>query len=307
MNRIGSFSQSQALTADLMRLNQQQFKTQAQISSGKVATRFADLPQETSVLLSARGVEAKLAQYTTAAEEARTRLNLQDIHLEGLAQAGTDLREAVTTAVAADNGVVLMDTLDRVFETAASLLNSQYNGQYIYGGTQTDRPPVASGDLSDLVAATDAADLFVNNDLKPSVTVDDNLTVEYGVLADEVGGGLFTALKRIADYNAGPNGPIGETLTPEQKDFLQGEIAGLRSTVEAINADVARNGLNHRDVDRAISRHEAGDVFIKGFISDIEDVDLAEAITRLNNDRVAVEASTRVLADLNRVSLLDFI
>ncbi len=307
MNRVGSFSQNQALTADLMRLNQQQFKTQAQISSGKVATQFADLPKEASVLVSARGVEAKLSQYTTAAEEARTRIDLQNVHLEGLSTAGDDLRQAVNTAVATEKGTVLMDSLSRVFETAASLLNTQFDGKYIYGGTQTDQPPVTSNQIGDLVAATNATDLFVNNDLKPSVTVDDGLTVEYGVLADEAGGDLFAALKRIADYNAGPNGPFGEHLTPDQKDFLQGELAGIKSAASSVNGELARNGLNYQDVDRAISRHEAGDVFIKGFISDIEDVDLAEAISRLNNNQLAVEASTRVLADLNRVSLLDFL
>jgi flagellar hook-associated protein 3 FlgL len=43
------------------------------------------------------------------------------------------------------------------------------------------------------------------------------------------------------------------------------------------------------------------------FIGDIEDVNLAEAITRLNQDQVAVEAAGRMIAQLDQLSLLNFL
>ncbi len=307
MTRVGSFAQSRILTGELMRLNQQQFRTQEQISSGKVASQFAKMPDDASVLLSARGVEARIDHYTKTATETKARLDMQDLHLDTLTSIGTDLRQAVTEAVANDNGLVVMQELEQAFTASVSLLNSKIDGNYIYGGTRTDRPPVTSDDLADLIGAADASDLFANNDLKATVRIDDTLNVEMGVLADDVAADLFAAMKRIAEFNAGPNGPIGEDLTPNQKAFLESELPALRAAVSTVTAEQARNGLNYREVERTLTRHEAGDVFIKSFISDIEDVDLAEAISRLNNDRVAVEASTRVLADLNRLSLLDFI
>ena len=45
----------------------------------------------------------------------------------------------------------------------------------------------------------------------------------------------------------------------------------------------------------------------KLFISDIQDVDAAEAISNLNQRNFALEASYNVLSQVNRVTLLNFI
>ncbi len=307
MNRIGTYAQSQLFTADLTRLNQDQFKTQAQIVTGKTAQTFKDMPRDAQVLVSAKGVEARIDQFKNIAGEVSARLEIQDLHLEKLAGAADDLRQAVTTAIANESGLTTMDQLDMVFQTAVSALNATHNGNYLFGGTRTDSAPVTSNQLSDLTAAVNAGDLFTNNQLKPAAEVEEGISVEYGMLADELGTDLFDAIKRIADYNAGPNGPFGQTMTPGQKAFLEGELQTLRAVSEDLNGQVTANGLKQGQVEDVLSRHEAGDIFIKGFISDIEDVDLAEAISRLNADQVAVEAATRVVAQLNRLSLLDFI
>ena len=54
-------------------------------------------------------------------------------------------------------------------------------------------------------------------------------------------------------------------------------------------------------------RHAEDRTFLMGFVGDIEDVDLAEAITRLNQQQLALEASYQVFSTLNRITLLDFI
>jgi flagellin-like hook-associated protein FlgL len=43
------------------------------------------------------------------------------------------------------------------------------------------------------------------------------------------------------------------------------------------------------------------------FIGDIEDVDLSEAIARLNQDQVAAEAAGRMIAQVNQLNLLNFL
>lgn len=307
MTRVGTFAQSQVLTSELLRLNQQQFRTQQQIATGKVAQTFQEIPQDTTALLSAKGVEAKLTLYSRTSEEVKNRLELQDIQLTALAGFADDLRQSMTSAVATDSGIVTMEELDNVFRGAVNILNSQLDGKFLYGGTRTDTRPVTSDSLETLRLAASADDLFVNNSLKASAQIDDHASVEYGVLADELGGNLFAAIKRIAEFNAGPNGPFADTLTPAQKTYLESELATLRTISQGIESEVASNGLKLAEIDTTIDRHKTGDIFIKGLISDIEDVDLAEAVSRLNNDQLAVEASTRVLAQLGRLSLLDFI
>ncbi len=42
------------------------------------------------------------------------------------------------------------------------------------------------------------------------------------------------------------------------------------------------------------------------FIGDIEDADLATAVSKLNDDQVAIQASGKMIASLNQLSLLNF-
>ena len=53
-------------------------------------------------------------------------------------------------------------------------------------------------------------------------------------------------------------------------------------------------------------RHEGMAAYFAKFIGDIEDVDLAEALTRLNQDQAAAEAAGRMIAQINQMSLLNF-
>ncbi len=307
MTRVATFHQSQNLMSQLMRAQGRTAIDQRQISTGKVANSFKDIPRDAGVLLSAKAVEMKTAAYIRLGEGLGSRLAIQNVQLESIASAGQDLRMAVLDAVASEKGIGLMGKLEGVFVNALNILNTQVDGRYYYGGTRTDVAPVNATGLPDLVAAAAASDLFENNSTKPSLLLDDNLPVDYGLLASDVATDLFDAIKRIADYDAGVNGPFGTQLTETQRQYLESEVANLAQVAEGLTADVANNGLNMQIVERALDRHAATEVHIKSFISDIEDVNLAEAITRLNSDQTAVEAATRVLGTLGQLSLMDFL
>jgi flagellar hook-associated protein 3 FlgL len=157
------------------------------------------------------------------------------------------------------------------------------------------------------MVAPSVADVFENNDIKTAARVDDSQVIEYGVLASEAGQALFQAIRDIAAFNAGPSGPIAGTLTQAQRDFLTGQIQAVITAHEGINLETAKNGLKQNEVDTALERHETSKIVIKSFISDIEDVDLAEAVSRLNRTQVAAQASARVLSEVNQLTLLNFL
>src|SRR5262249_36963859 len=108
-----------------------------------------------------------------------------------------------------------------------------------------------------------------------SVDIDNGQTLQYNFLADGVGKDLMDSLKRIADYNAGPGGPFTAQLTDAQKTFLAGEIQTLSTVNQNLNQVVATNGQYQNTVDDANKRHEQTNTNVKGFISDIEDADVA--------------------------------
>ncbi len=307
MDRVVTYIQHQSLLGELMRTSSKLARTQQQIATGKVGNQFADIAEDAGVLLAAKRTLARSEGYTNTANEIKGRLALQDLHLNTLADQTNTLRMAITDALANNNGIAFMERLDGVFRQAANILNTRIDGRYLYAGTRTDTAPVNVETLADLEAAPTVSSIFDNNDVKPAARIDESQTVEYGLLASDLGAELFTVLKSIATFNSGPDGPISGELTTTQRDFLTAELQNVIGAAENLNLEAAKNGLKQNEVADALVRHEDSGVVLKTLISGIEDVDMAEAITRLNQEQLAQQASARVLAQLNSLTLLDFL
>jgi flagellar hook-associated protein 3 FlgL len=147
--------------------------------------------------------------------------------------------------------------------------------------------------------------------------VDENRTMQYGILASDIATNLFDSFRRIMQFNAGtlptgagayaPAGAFSEPLADNQRQFLQAEVAGIKQAIDTLRDAEAQNGVRMDQLDKVRSRQEGDLVFWRGFISEIEDVNLTEVIANLNANQTALEASTQIVARLSRVSLLDFI
>jgi len=308
MTRVTNLLQSQLMLAQLQRTQAQSFQTERQIATGKVAEYFKDLAQDTGTLMSAKALQERTSQYQGTIQFMIGRLDIQNVHLEEVSSAADDLRQTVLEAVSTNKGMGLMDQVEIIFDSVVGVLNTKVDGKYIYGGTRTDVPPVNIDDISQLIAAASVDDVFDNNDLKQSNRIDDNVVIEHSFLANDIARDLFDAIKTIAEYDANVvTGPFGADLTAPQAAFLQGEVAGLATIFEDLTQVVAQNGRIHERVMSMVERHDAMELYVGGFIADIEEVDLNEAVVRLNRDQLATEATIRMISSLSDLTLLDFI
>lgn len=308
MTRVTNLLQSQLMLAQLQRTQAQSFQTERQIATGKVAEYFKDLAQDTGTLMSAKALQERTSQYQGTIQFMIGRLDIQNVHLEEVSGAADDLRQTVLEAVSTNKGMGLMDQVEIIFDSVVGVLNTKVDGKYIYGGTRTDVPPVNIDDISQLIAAASVDDVFDNNDLKQSNRIDDNVVIEHSFLANDIARDLFDAIKTIAEYDANVvTGPFGADLTAPQAAFLQGEVAGLATIFEDLTQVVAQNGRIHERVMSIVERHDAMELYVGGFIADIEEVDLNEAVVRLNRDQLATEATIRMISSLSDLTLLDFI
>ncbi len=307
VTRIGSFSQSQALLLELTRQNAKIFRTQEQVATGKVANSFNDIAADAGVLLTAKKVETRTVQFQNNITELNARVDVQEIQLTRIETVAAELRQDILNAISLESGAALTEKIESAFQQVLNTLNAQFDDRYVFGGTRSDQPPVNISTIADLVAAPTVDSVFDNNQLRQAVPIDEGQSITVGFLADAVGRDLLQVIKDLATFDAGAGGPFGDSLTPAQRSFLEGQLPALSSAHEALINQTASNGLLSNQLDAARDRHENALISLRQFISDIEDVDLAEAVTRLNQDQVAVQASARILADLSNLTLLNFI
>ncbi|HBA43357.1 MAG TPA: hypothetical protein DCZ07_10315 [Alphaproteobacteria bacterium] len=306
MPRISTLAQNQAVVARMLQAQQQVADTQRQVGSGVIADRFKGIAKDANALISAKAIEARTSSYIALGTQVGLRMEVQDAAISNLYEAAKSLREDLLGALANDSGRTLSVNIENAFGASKSVLNTRFAGSYIFAGGRTDTPPFSAVDVPDLATiANPITDYFVNSQQKPQVRLDQSLVIEYGVLADDLGQGLLASVKRLAEYDAAT--PFGTNLTPADEAIVQAEIANLDQVMSDIIQIQANNGLTQQRVEETIIRHEEFDTVNKGFIAAIEEVDIAEAISRLNRQQLAVEASYSLVRKLNEVSLLDFI
>jgi len=310
IERASTAGQSAYLLQQVMNASQQLGKTQAQVASGKVSTDYAGLGDKAAMLEATRTAANKADAYQANTAIALNQADLQDTQLSSLSDLANQLRQSLTTAVANNDGQSLMATMQGLFDQASDILNSKDpNGNYVYGGDKDNTPPLNVTSLAQLVALPSVSAAFSNGTLKKSVQVADGQSVQVGVLASDIGTQFMQVLKDVATYDAGPNGNFGggQNLTQPQLDYLTNEIPSSVAAAQQVNNGAATNGFTYKTLQAASDHQSSLSTIYKGFVSNLEDVDMPTAITKLNQDQVALQAALQVTATLHQVSLLNYL
>jgi flagellar hook-associated protein 3 FlgL len=311
MSALGPISTSAESALLVSQLNQDQTalnQTQAQVSSGDVSTTYGGFGDQTAALESAQTAVDQTNAYQSAIQLATTQNNLQNTQLTQLSSLASQLQQDITNAVANNDGSTLMDDASSIYDQVTQILNSQdSNGNYIYGGDMSNTPPVTTTSLSNLASLSSVSQAFTQGTLKGGVQIGNGQTVQVGVLASSIGSGILQTLSDIANFNSGSDGNFGTTLTGAQSTFLTNEIPTAQSAYQTVNQAAAVNGDNYQQLQSALTQQQDLNTLYTGFVSNIQDVNMASAITQLNQDQTALQAATEVTAQLNQISLLNYL
>jgi len=308
VDRVASNAQAQILLQQINRASSRMATAQQQVASGKVASDYAGIGGKTSALEAARASAARADAYQTATKAALNQVDLQDTQLSQLSAVAEQLHQAVLTAVGNSDATGMMEAVQSVFDQAAAILNSKdSNGNYLFGGDKDDQPPFNVTSLSQLAGLANVSDAFDNGTQKKSVMIGDGQAVTIGVLASDVGAKLMQTLKDIASFDAGPTGSFSSTLDGAQEAFLSGELPSAQDASAGLNLANASNGITYNRLSEASDQQQALNTLYKGFVSNIEDVDMGTAITQLNESQTALQAALQVTAQLGQISLLNYL
>jgi flagellar hook-associated protein 3 FlgL len=306
IDRIGTASNAQLLLAQIQKAEVAVDTVNRQVATGKVSDSYAGYADKTAIMESARSAAARAEANISTAQQAETRLDLQDSQLSQLADVADQVRQTLTKAAADQDGTSLTTQMQGFFNQAVEILNSKDANGYIYGGDNNQVPPVAVTSWSGLAALPSASQAFVNGNVKTSVRIGDTQTVQVGLLASDLGTGLFDLFQQFAQFDAGPNGPFDSKTSPAQQNFLESNIQNAINVSQGANAQTAQNGIAYKMVQDTVSRLQATSTVHKTFVSNLEDVDITDALSRLNQNQIALQASFQVASTLNKLSLLDY-
>lgn len=301
--RISTQAVTQSALMDLMRAQRESFEAHEQLATGQKAPDLKGYGQQAETIVSARGAMERSEGFVTASQRLQSRLTVQDLAMGEMSEAVSGLRTALTTS----DGSFLMTQVREAFDRVASALNTRFNGSYVFSGTRTDAPAFTGDTLADLQAAPSIASLFGNSDRKQTALIDEEVSVDIAPLAGDFAQDLMGIFERIADFDAGPDGPFDGPITPAQQAFLQTEIANVIGAFDQINDAMASNGATQERLDKSVQSQTQRRDLLQTLIGDLEGVDMAEAATRFQQAQNVASVSARTFATLSQVSLLPFL
>jgi flagellar hook-associated protein 3 FlgL len=306
IDRVATNSQSQFLLQQIMQTNAALNTSQTQVTTGMVSTDYTGIGDKTAALEAARAAADRANAYQSSTQLALTQTDLQNTQLSELSSLAQQLQQAVMSAAGNADGTNLMQTAQSIFQQASSILNAQdSNGNYIYGGQNTDAPPFTATSLADLGTAP-ISTFFANGDIKKTVQVGDGQTQQIGVLASDIGTQLMTALNTLNQANTAS--PFNGQLTQAQADTLTSTVLPeAKTAATGLNDITGANGTVYKNLQDAVTNQQSLSTLYTGFVSDIQDVDMATAVTKLNQNQVALQAALSVTAHLGQISLLNYL
>ncbi len=307
MTRIATNQANLTTLSHFLRSQVELSDSQKQVATGKKSTDLKGLIKELGTLNAARSVIDRSKGAVDRIKELSPKLDVQDAAFEQISGATNQIRQSLVSALGLDDGLVLMNEVEAAFNQISVALNQTFAGRPIFGGTRVDVKPFTATSLADVAAAATVSDLFQNSNVKPVSRIDDGAAIETGFLADGVATDLMSIIKAIKDFNDGINGPFGEDLTTVQNDFIKTQLAAITPALDALHQVQGENGLLQKRVETTRVQEENRQVLLTGIIGDLEDIDLAEAASRLQQAQIAVEASARTFNVLSKTSLLNFL
>jgi flagellar hook-associated protein 3 FlgL len=322
------------VTRDISRNTEILFKLNGQISSGKRINTPSDDPLGLSSVLTNRTELNMFDQYSRSINYATGWLN----RMESLVQDTDDLLAraselTVQQSSATANAETRTGAAEEIKQIRSMLLsnaNAKYGNKYIFSGTRTQTPPYLSVDaertvdvpvLPDPSTATEGdavivtppapGEMFVLNEgqwKSPYQGNESTFSLQIGrgstVQTNIPGSSVFSNTE----------GDATMTLLRLERALRGNDVAGIRAELTEIekssivlNNNLALIGSNVNKLDHTKSVIDTAKVDTKESISNIEDLDYAEAITSLQNQQTIYQATLKSASMITGLSLVDYI
>lgn len=293
----------QSLISQMRNVQTQLNTASEQSTTGIKSTNYAGVADQAYVLTSLSAEISQATSYADLAESIQSRVDVYYDSLSTMTDVLTDMLSDLSAAQSSGtNSVIgLNDSAQSALDTMATLLNTQYEGRYLYAGSATDTVPVTVDSTTygaiTVPSSTDTS-YYAGNDDVSSARVADGMTVDYGMTADmDMFENALRALNIVANAST----------DPIDSDALSEATSLINSALDGIGEQQTRMSSVHAQLESVIDMHTDFQLTAESMVSDLSEVDIAEAMVRLDTLSVQLEASYSAVAKVSDLSLFDYL
>lgn len=282
-------------------------KTQTQLSTTKQINKPSDAPDQAATITRLKSAIDRQNAYVSTINSVKDKLSQQETAASNATDVLTRLKELTIQAANDTYSPVDRKSIDlevrQLRDQLLSLANTQdVNGNFIFSGSRVGKQAFATDDNGKLVyqgdqtvSATGVGDqsaVDINrsgtNPFDKIVRLDDN--------NKKMAVGFFQVIDDLsAALQANDAGSIKRAV---------GEVGTLQ---QGLSDSLASIGAATNKIDNQASLAEENVLRMKSTLSQVEDTDYTEAITKMNKDMLALQAAQSSFAKISQLNLFDYI
>lgn len=294
-------------------------KLNKQLTTGKEISKPSDNPFKTARIMQMYSDIGANEQYNENIKDTINWLDTTDVALEQLGNSFGRVRELMVSsgnaAYGSDEKKAIKDEINEKVNEIAQILNTNFDGKYIFGGTKSASKPVGvntvdgNNSLSFIDKSgntTTDPDILNQMNSKLKVEISQGVTMEYNVNANEIlnfkdeSGNDIELMSLMNDI-------INNLQSADSSDVVNSNLGDMDSVLSNINKLRGEVGSKQNRMDSAKAQNEEQNLSMTEILSKTEDIDLAEKTIQVATLQSVYVASLQTSAKILQSTLIDFI
>jgi len=298
--RVATFGVTDQMVASALRTEATMANMQVQEASGLKSGYLADYGVDTQHIINLQVSVTRAQSYIDAATLADSKTNVMYTALGQVSDIITKLRTALSAAsTGTTTGVAsAISSAQQLLQQMGGALNTQYDGQYVFGGAKTSTAPV---DLTSF--ATGAGSLSTTNtsyyqgdDELASVRVSGTQSVTYGVTADNPAiEEVMRALKFVANSSSLSAADITNAL--KVVDSAVDDVATVQAKLSSASAQISTAQSTQSDFMS----------YAESLGTNLSSVDVAAVTAQLSAYQAQLTASYTAISKVQSLNLASYL
>ncbi|MFY9183435.1 MAG: flagellar hook-associated protein FlgL [Limnohabitans sp.] len=277
--------------------------TQAQMAESKQILSPSDAPDQAAAIQRLKGEVQRQDSHTRTLEVAMRRYTAEETALSSSNDILIRMKElglqAANDTLGPDDRKIISVEMKALRSQLLSLGNTRDDsGNYLFSGTRVNTPAFAEDSPGHVQYQGDQTQTRI-----PA-------GVERTVQFTRAGTDVFTRVVRANGESVGFFDALDQMITAtenSQTSKIQQGIADLTQMHNNLTLAQAQNGSDQTVVQSQLDVLSETALRLKSTLSEIEDLDYAEAVTRMNKEMMALEAAMGSFSKISGLTLFDYI
>jgi flagellar hook-associated protein 3 FlgL len=277
--------------------------TQAQMAVSKQILSPSDAPEQAAAIQRLKGEVERQNSHARTLDVAMRRYTSEETALSTSSDLLIRIKElglqAANDTLGADDRKTISIEMKALRSQLLSLGNTRDDsGNYLFSGTRVNTPAFAEDANGKVVYQGDQTQTRIPAGVERTVQFTRAGTDVYSRVVRDNGQsvGFFDALDHMIT-----------ALDASKTSGIQQGVADLTQMHNNLTLSQAQNGSDQTVAQSQLDVLDETALRLKSTLSDIEDLDYASAVTRMNKEMMALEAAMGSFAKISSLSLFDYI